>query len=149
MRQLLSATRRTPAILADAVGKRGKYRIAMVIIGAIAGLPALPLALAGNQCSAQADAASPKPIKSNKYWFPFDVHAKPCTEYACNGFVKFAIRYHYSGSTTSVVDRTLVQYRIPAGNSQVRVALEHWVGSVDSNVTLDDVAVEEVSCSAP
>ncbi len=124
-----------------------KPKLVFALISA-AGDLLLPRAALADRCSADAESIAPKAIESNKYLFAFDVNSNSCDTYACRGYVHFAITYNYRGSS-SVVDRALVRYTIPKGNSRTHVSLEHWIGNVNSDVSLDDVAVEEVSCSTP
>ena len=104
-----------------------------------------------DRCNANAGNTNYHSIEGkNKYVFAFDVNASTCNEYSCRGWVKFAIRYHYRGDSQTVIDRTLLQYSVDRGNSQSHVSMEHWVGNAGGTPTVvDDVAVEEVSCSTP
>jgi hypothetical protein len=126
-------------MLHPTIGRRTILTIAIV-----AGLLLPPVAFA-DQCSAGATAGAPKLIQSNNYLFMFDVHSDACTKYACRGFVKFVIQYHNQGAVVSVKDRTLVGYTIKVGNSQVHVSLQHYVGVLGSNPSIDDVGVEEMT----
>lgn len=122
----------------------------LLFILCVAFTVALPIAARADKCSATAQSNAYHSISKNKYVFAFDVNAGPCGQYACRGYVHFAIRYHFEGDSETVVDRTLVEYKVDSGNSRTHVSLEHYVATSSNNlVQIDDVAVEEVSCSSP
>lgn len=109
----------------------------------LCGLPAF-----ANDCTATADVANTSNIESNKYLFAFNVRASDCNQYGCHGFVHFAIKYHYPNNPNSVTDKALVDYRIPSGQSQTHISLDHWVGPANTPAQLDDVEVDDVTCSS-
>jgi hypothetical protein len=103
-----------------------------------------------DRCNADATNTNFHSISGNKYVFAFDVTASGCDSYPCRGWVHTAIRYHYQGDTQTLVDRTLVQFKIDRGSSRTHVSLDEWVGAVSSPRTVvDDVATEEVTCTTP
>jgi hypothetical protein len=100
-------------------------------------------------CSADAKLTNFHQIESNKFFFAFDVSSTQCTAYACRGYVKFAIKYHFrSGGTSGLTDNALVSYTVEKSNSSGHTTLEHYVGN-PADVVIDDVGVTEVSCSTP
>ena len=69
-------------------------------------------------CSADAKLTNFHQIESNKFFFAFDVSSTQCTAYACRGYVKFAIKYHFrSGGTSGLTDNALVSYTVEKSNS--------------------------------
>ncbi len=65
----------------------------------------IPSAAFADRCSADAQPAASTVIHSNKYLFSFDVNAGNCDQYACRGYVKFAITYHYPDGDSAMIAR--------------------------------------------
>ena|ERR1044072_3220078 len=100
------------------------------------------------RCSADASDAGYELIDGHNFLFRFDVESDACTDYSCQGYVHFAIRYRHALTGATSTDRALVRYTIRRGNSRTSVSIEHHVGATDGTRILD-VAVEEVTCSSP
>ncbi len=108
------------------------------------------IAFAG-PCSAEADSRGFHEVERNKYNFMFSVHAGWCGDYPCEGFVRFAVKFHYNDDVQSkiLVDRLSSPFTIDKGRTQVNVSNDHDVTIIDKTITIDDVIVESVSCNSP
>ncbi len=101
-------------------------------------------------CSADAIIVSYHQTSPGRYIVSIDVTSIDCSAAACSGTVKYSFTYHSAADPTNVAkDRGMASFRIGKGNTQGHVSHEHVASFGVSDPVIDDVGVDEVSCSSP
>lgn len=101
-------------------------------------------------CSADGLIVSYHQTSPGRYIVSIDVTSVDCSASACSGTVKYSFTYHSAGDPTNVAkDRGMASFTIGRGNTQGHLSHEHVASFGVSDPVIDDVAVDEVSCSSP
>jgi hypothetical protein len=116
----------------------------------LAGALLLASPILASACSADGIIVSYHQTSPGRYIVSIDITSIDCSTAPCSGTVKYSFTYHSAADPSNVAkDRGMASFTISKGNTQGHVSHEHVASFGVSDPVIDDVGVDEVSCSSP